>query len=65
MGGFQVSKTVVSFRIDDDFQDRITRIVSRYSVSRSTFFRLAIEQLLCQEEGRIRLQELERTIDWA
>lgn len=59
-----MAKTVISFRIDGDFRGRITRILDRHAISRSAFFRLAIEQLLRQEEGRIRLQELENSIDW-
>jgi metal-responsive CopG/Arc/MetJ family transcriptional regulator len=55
---------IVCFRLDQEINHRIARVLgSRYS-TRSRFIRNAIEQLLLHEEGQVRLRAAHTMIQW-
>jgi Arc/MetJ-type ribon-helix-helix transcriptional regulator len=59
-----IQNRIVCFRIDEQIDHRISRILgSRYS-TRSRFIRTAIEHLLSHEEGQVRLKAAQAIIRW-
>jgi Arc/MetJ-type ribon-helix-helix transcriptional regulator len=59
-----IQNRIVCFRIDEHIDRRIASVLgSRYS-TRSRFIRIAIERLLLQEEGQVRLKAAQVLIQW-
>jgi Arc/MetJ-type ribon-helix-helix transcriptional regulator len=59
-----IQNRIVCFRIDEQIDHRISRILgSRYS-TRSRFIRTAIEHLLLREDGQVRLKAAQAIIQW-
>jgi len=57
-------RRITCFRLDQEINRRIARVLgSRYS-TRSKFIRTAIEQLLLRDEGKARLEEAQAMIRW-
>jgi metal-responsive CopG/Arc/MetJ family transcriptional regulator len=55
---------ITCFRLDQEINRRIARVLgSRYS-TRSRFIRNAIEKLLLHEEGQVRLRAAHTMIKW-
>jgi Arc/MetJ-type ribon-helix-helix transcriptional regulator len=59
-----IQNRIVCFRIDEQIDHRISRILGSRYFTRSRFIRIAIEYLLSHEEGQLRLRAAQMKIDW-
>jgi hypothetical protein len=55
---------IICSRLDQETNHRIARALGSRYLTRSRFIRTAIERLLLQEEGHMRLRAAEMTIEW-
>jgi predicted transcriptional regulator len=57
-------RRITCFRLDQEINRRIACVLGSRHSTRSKFIRTAIERLLLQEEGQMRLRAAEMTIQW-
>ena len=55
---------IVCFRLDEQIDHRISRVLDSRFSTRSRFIRTAIEHLLLREEGQVRLKAAQAIIQW-
>jgi metal-responsive CopG/Arc/MetJ family transcriptional regulator len=55
---------ITCFRLDQEINRRIACVLGLRYVTRSRFIRTAIERLLLQEEGQVRLRAAHTMIQW-
>jgi hypothetical protein len=59
-----IQNRIVCFRLDEQIDHRISRVLDSQYFTRSRFVRTAIEYLLSHEEGQVRLRAAQMKIDW-
>ena len=59
-----IQNRIVCFRIDEHIDHRISLVLDPRFSTRSIFIRTAIEKLLLQEEGQVRLKAAQAIIQW-
>jgi predicted transcriptional regulator len=57
-------RRITCFRLDPETNRRIARVLGSRYTTRSRFIRNAIEKLLLQEEGQVRLRAAQMAIRW-